>query len=180
MLDKQNDKLLVISDKALDSGSFSYNWDSIRYDESDTTYRDSAMRLWLNNYFVQNAFTYSEQQLIVDTQLADVPDTATDKAFLLSKEEAETYFPDSESRRALNTDYSYPHYKLKMNRMGWGVDYMHQHADWVLRANNTDECTAWFVWDYSTIYWSPGDISRGGSTGIYMIRPAMWLRVSDN
>lgn len=177
VLDKQGDKLLVISDKALDSSMFAYNRNWNGYGESDTIYQDSALRLWLNHYFVETTLTYSQRELIIDPQLPDVTDGKSDRAFLLSKEEAETYFPDSESRRALNTDYSYLHYKLKMNRMGWGVDSMHRHANWLLRANSGDEYTAWFVWDYSTIYWSPGDIAHAGSEEFYMIRPAMWLRI---
>lgn len=179
VLEKKDGKLLVISDKALDSGMFGYSEGWGGYDQSEITYQDSAMRQWLNHYFVGTAFSLSEQQFIINTQLPDMPDGTTDRAFLLSKEEAETYFPDSESRRALNTDYSYPHYKLKMNRMGWGVDATETYASWVLRTSvDNKPGQLYYVLDWKTIYWTPGDISDGGWVSAYhSIRPAMWLRI---
>lgn len=179
VLDKKDGKLLVISDKALDYISYSYEWDQAE----KSVWATSCSRGWLNNYFMQTAFTPAEQARI---SLSDIhtdpspgfdndpgPDTQ-DYVFLLSAQETERYFPTAESRRVLLSDYVHPHNKIRINRQGWGTNATRIHGDWGLRSPNKYGTFA-YILDYQTIYWTAGDIwyDGGGSEGD--IRPAMWI-----
>lgn len=179
VLDKKDGKLLVISDKALDYISYSYEWDQVE----ESVWATSCSRGWLNNYFMQTAFTPAEQARI---SLSDIhtdpspgfdndpgPDTQ-DYVFLLSAQETEQYFPTAESRRVLLSDYVHPHNKIRINRQGWGTNATRIHGDWGLRSPNKHGTFA-YILDYQTIYWTAGDIWYDGGGFEGDIRPAMWI-----
>ena len=179
VLDKKDGKLLVISDKALDYISYSYEWDQVE----KSVWATSCSRGWLNNYFMQTAFTPAEQARI---SLSDIhtdpspgfdndpgPDTQ-DYVFLLSAQETERYFPTAESRRVLLSDYVHPHNKIRINRQGWGTNATRIHGDWGLRSPNKYGTFA-YILDYQTIYWTAGDIWYDGGGFEGDIRPAMWI-----
>ena len=180
VLDKKDGKLLVISDKALDYISYCYKWEQVE----KSVWATSCSRGWLNNYFMQTAFTPAEQARI---SLSDIhtdpspgfdndpgPDTQ-DYVFLLSAQETEQYFPTAESCRVLLSDYVHPHLKAQFSRLGWGTDTTRIHGDWGLRSPDKYGTFA-YILDYQTIYWTAGDIwyDGGGSEGG---RPAMWVDV---
>ena len=179
VLDKKDGKLLVISDKALDYISYSYEWDQVE----KSVWATSCSRGWLNNYFMQTAFTPAEQARI---SLSDIhtapspgfdndpgPDTQ-DYVFLLSAQETERYFPTAESRRVLLSDYVHPHNKIRINRQGWGTNATRIHGDWGLRSPNKYGTFA-YILDYQTIYWTAGDIWYDGGGFEGDVRPAMWI-----
>ena len=179
VLDKKDGKLLVISDKALDYISYSYEWDQVE----KSVWATSCSRGWLNNYFMQTAFAPAEQARI---SLSDIhtdpspgfdndpgPDTQ-DYVFLLSAQETEQYFPTAESRRVLLSDYVHPHNKIRINRQGWGTNATRIHGDWGLRSPNKYGTFA-YILDYQTIYWTAGDIWYDGGGFEGDVRPAMWI-----
>lgn len=179
VLDKKDGKLLVISDKALDYISYSYEWDQVE----KSVWATSCSRGWLNNYFMQTAFTPAEQARI---SLSDIhtdpspgfdndpgPDTQ-DYVFLLSAQETEQYFPTAESRRVLLSDYVHPHNKIRINRQGWGTNATRIHGDWGLRSPNKYGTFA-YILGYQTIYWTAGDIWYDGGGFEGDVRPAMWI-----
>ena len=179
VLDKKDGKLLVISDKALDYISYSYEWEQVE----KSVWATSCSRGWLNNYFMQTAFTSAEQARI---SLSDIhtdpspgfdndpgPDTQ-DYVFLLSAQETEQYFPTAESRRVLLSDYVHPHNKIRINRQGWGTNATRIHGDWGLRSPNKYGTFA-YILDYQTIYWTAGDIWYDGGGFEGDVRPAMWI-----
>lgn len=179
VLDKKDGKLLVISDKALDYISYSYEWEQVE----KSVWATSCSRGWLNNYFMQTAFTPAEQARI---SLSDIhtdpspgfdndpgPDTQ-DYVFLLSAQETEQYFPTAESRRVLLSDYVHPHNKIRINRQGWGTNATRIHGDWGLRSPNKYGTFA-YILDYQTIYWTAGDIWYDGGGFEGDVRPAMWI-----
>ena len=179
VLDKKDGKLLVISDKALDYISYSYEWEQVE----KSVWATSCSRGWLNNYFMQTAFTPAEQARI---SLSDIhtdpspgfdndpgPDTR-DYVFLLSAQETEQYFLTAESRRVLLSDYVHPHNKIRINRQGWGTNATRIHGDWGLRSPNKYGTFA-YILDYQTIYWTAGDIWYDGGGFEGDIRPAMWI-----
>lgn len=179
VLDKKDGKLLVISDKALDYISYCYKWEQVE----KSVWATSCSRGWLNNYFMQTAFTPAEQARI---SLSDIhtdpspgfdndpgPDTQ-DYVFLLSAQETEQYFPTAESRRVLLSDYVHPHNKIRINRQGWGTNATRIHGDWGLRSPNKYGTFA-YILDYQTIYWTAGDIWYDGGGFEGDIRPAMWI-----
>ena len=179
VLDKKDGKLLVISDKALDYISYCYKWEQVE----KSVWATSCSRGWLNNYFMQTAFTPAEQARI---SLSDIhtdpspgfdndpgPDTR-DYVFLLSAQETEQYFLTAESRRVLLSDYVHPHNKIRINRQGWGTNATRIHGDWGLRSPNKYGTFA-YILDYQTIYWTAGDIWYDGGGFEGDIRPAMWI-----
>ena len=182
VLDKNDGKLLVISDKALDCVGSCYEWRQVE----KPVWATSCARGWLNNYFMQTAFTPAEQARI---SLSDIhtdpspgfdndpgPDTQ-DYVFLLSAQETEQYFPTAESRRVLLSDYVHPHLKMRVNRQGWGTDATRIHGDWVLRSPNKDGFFA-YILDYQTLYWTAGDIWYDSVGFEVDVRPAMWIEAS--
>lgn len=182
VLDKKDGKLLVISDKALDCVGSCYEWRQVE----KPVWATSCARGWLNNYFMQTAFTPAEQARI---SLSDIhtdpspgfdndpgPDTQ-DYVFLLSAQETEQYFPTAESRRVLLSDYVHPHLKMRVNRQGWGTDTTRIHGDWVLRSPNKDGFFA-YILDYQTLYWTAGDIWYDSVGFEVDVRPAMWIEAS--
>lgn len=78
---------------------------------SSLTWKDSEIRNWLNNGFYYEAFSLDEQTTIQNTKLftnrihESGTSTTEDKVFLLSQNEAETYFSNSESRKCEPTIY---------------------------------------------------------------------------
>ena len=102
VLEKQDDRILVVSSLILDIHS---------YDESDSdvvTWEKCSLRRWLNNTFINNAFNATERKLILEAEVpadkypdcdTDPGNATTDHIFLLSASEYLKYFTyDSISR----------------------------------------------------------------------------------
>lgn len=97
-----------------------YCLDAIPYHAGSNygSWENCTLRRWLNNSFINQAFTQEEQAIIASTHLSnpDNPDfdidggkDTVDRIFLLSYEEAVYYFPAQESRKAKPTDYCLAH-----------------------------------------------------------------------
>ena len=108
VLHKENSRVLVVSKRILDH--YKYN-DSLSY----VTWENCSLRKWLNETFLQTAFSSSEQKKIptVTVRADKNPYHSTnsgndtqDKVFLLSITEANTYFPDKKSASASLTAYA--------------------------------------------------------------------------
>lgn len=111
MLAKDGHRLLLIS---------RYGLDNVPYNtpREDTAWSECSLRRWLNNTFLNEAFTHEEQQYIIYLRItADTNpyskyrDTwqgseITDKVFLLSAKEARTYFKYDADRTCQATDYA--------------------------------------------------------------------------
>jgi hypothetical protein len=105
VLDIQDSKALIISDKILEKRA--YHSEAV-----DITWEHSDIREFLNSSFYETTFTEQEKAQIAQTNVVnnDSPeyDTSggngtTDKIFLLSIEEVNTYFTDDSSRIARDT-----------------------------------------------------------------------------
>ena len=99
---------LVISDYALDN---------VSYNEEDVniTWENSSIRKWLNETFINRAFTPDQRSKIIESRIANKDNAdydtkggnaTNDKMFLLSIEEANKYFNNDESRIAYPTPYA--------------------------------------------------------------------------
>ena len=101
----EGDKALVITEKVIDQVRFNQKY-------ADVTWADSILRGWLNDEFLNKAFTADEQAKIVATKVS-TPDNAKwgtkggddteDKVFALSIEELEQYIPEAADRKAKPT-----------------------------------------------------------------------------
>jgi len=104
VLDKKDGKLFVVSKYALDYQPFNKVYDTIPWEKC-------SLRSWLNNTFINTAFTSAEKNKIQTTKVvnednpywgSDGGKDTQDKVFLLSISEAAKYFglksnPESES-----------------------------------------------------------------------------------
>ena len=94
-----------------------YGLDSVTYHEKDTdiTWETCTLRKWLNETFLQAAFTPDEQKNIAQVWNVNLPNTeydipggnaTSDRIFLLSIDELGKYLPAPEDKYCKPTDYA--------------------------------------------------------------------------
>jgi hypothetical protein len=105
VLDVQGERALIISEDVLESRAYHSEWTEITWEHSD-------IRAYLNGEFY-NRFNSTDQNKIVETTVINSNNPThgtpggndtTDKIFLLSIDEAQTYFTDDASRIAVNAN----------------------------------------------------------------------------
>ena len=172
VLAKENNRVLVISDKALDCQE---------YNSSDTrvTWETCSLRTWLNTDFVNDAFSDGEKAMIpMVTVSADKnpqydtdPGNATeDKVFLLSNVEAKKYFTSDEARRCMPTDYAIS--KGVVTNSGY-IKGGKSTCSWWLRSPAVDQNCA------AVVYYG-GSADEYGFLVDYdssAVRPALWISI---
>ena len=108
VLEKNGYSCLLISKYALDCQKYN---DS----ETEVTWETCSLRKWLNEDFINKAFTSEEQSVVSDSTVNADRNTVfstssgnntTDKVFLLSIAEAEKYFSTDENGACSPTDYA--------------------------------------------------------------------------
>lgn len=163
VLAKKDNKLLVISQCALDCQLFNTKYENV-------TWENCTLREWLNEEFFNAAFSEGEKTMIhMVTVSADknpyyhtAPGNATqDKVFLLSITEANRYFKSDEARACVLTSYA------KKNGA-------YTKGGWWLRSPGHSQDVAVSV-NYG------GNIDSYGDTVIFnsnCVRPAMWIDLS--
>ena len=167
VLDVQNGKALVISKFALDCKPYNS-------EDKSVTWEHSSLREWLNNDFVNTAFSLTEQNMISVVKLSnsdnrnwtyDGNDTE-DKIFLLSINQAKNYFSSDAQRQCEPSAYAKEE-GVKISANG--------NCYWWLRSpGNKGTCAAVVDCD--------GDVYMQGyivNFNIYAVRPAMWIAVSS-
>lgn len=165
VLERDGNKALLIS-------KYCIEWLPFHNTFTEVGWKNSSIRSWLNNAFLNEAFTAQEKTSIISTQNIN-PDfyddsesernwlgTTTDRIFLLSSNEADKYFSSDSERKAEGTEYACN----KGDSASW---YW-----WLRSANNIKY--AGFV--------SEGELGYGEEVDRNMgIRPAMWIEInSDN
>lgn len=102
ILDKEDDKILVVSKYAIENKSYNDGY-------VDITWEKCTLRSWLNNEYLNSAFDSAEQSLIMNTKVTNADNKeygnpggndTTDKIFLLSIDEANKYFTSNNERKA--------------------------------------------------------------------------------
>ena len=161
-----------------------YGLDAHRFDASEYQGWDkSEMRSWLNSTFLNNAFTAKEQAAIVTTKVSTPSyngnsggaDTQ-DKIWLLSREEAATYFKNDEDQKAVPTKYA----------VAQGA-YQYDGSDSSCKLNGTGCCVWWLRSPgFSSINAACVDCSGSlfNFIGVYdtsddSVRPAFWLNLDS-
>ena len=172
VLAKEDNKILVISDKALDCKPYNQSRDYV-------TWETCSLRNWLNNDFINAAFTAEERAMIPTvTVSADMnpeyntnPGNATkDKVFLLSIVEAEKYFTSDEARKCVPTEYAISNGASTSDSYTKGGKAT---CLWWLRSPGFDQFIAAYV-----NYFGPA-LRYGRSVGNVSnsVRPAMWITI---
>ena len=172
VLEKIDNMALIISEKALDCKQYNTT-------EANVNWKNCSLRRWLNNTFLNEAFSSNEQARIKNTNVQankktsydTAPgDTTTDKVFLLSITEAEKYFLTDEERKCVPTEYA------KANGAYTSSSYTKGGVAtcwWWLRSPGNNQCCAAFVNLVGSVYYLGYDVRRNDAC----VRPAMWINL---
>ena len=174
VLEAKEGKVLIISKHALDCRPYSIAWTKI-------TWSVCAIRKWLNDTFLNKAFSSAERAMIADTIVrADKnpayktkPGHATvDKVFLLSIDEVNRYFGSDEARMCVPTAYAIA------------------NGAWTSDTYTKDGVATCYWWLRSPGYmqYNAADVISAGSVS-YMgssvsndcdgVRPALWINLGS-
>ena len=175
VLDVEGSKALVISKYALDRQP--YNASNI-----PVTWQQCTLRKWLNDSFLNTAFTAKHQELIPSVSVSadknpnfgtNPGNATTDKVFLLSIAEAEYYFTTDESRKSAPTAYA----KVQGAYMNDNIKTASGEATdcWWLRSPGSTQNRAAIV-HYSG---SASVFSYIVDSSIVAVRPALWLNLDS-
>ena len=155
VLEKDGDKLLLISNRSLDMKQFNEGYDQ------NVTWKNSTLRKWLNEEFIFEAFSKPEQDILVETVTAR--NGVKDKVSLLNYSETEKYFPGKNSRKVLPSEYA-----------AQQAFYVPWHEDgntwWWLREGKAELSIERVTPD--------GDVIGCMMTGSGFIRPIVWIDTS--
>ena len=137
------------------------------------------MRKWLNETFIENAFSEDEQSLICSTafsvdknQISDnsSENDSTDKVFLLSIAEANKYFDSNESRQCIPTDYAIA--QGAYTSLTYSIDGK-AACWWWLRSSGYYPYFAAYVYTGGSVTSNGYDVDNSG----YSVRPALWINL---
>ena len=158
VLKKSDSKALLISRYCLDRRQYHHEW-------TDITWENSDLRKWLNEDFLQSAFSKEEQKKIAVTKIAnegnskygtDGGNITEDRIFCLSIEEAKNLFESDEVRKC-----------------GF-VPKWWKFADscwWWLRSPGLDQDNAALVLEDGVISLNGSNVSQSSQA----LRPALWV-----
>lgn len=164
VLDKKDGKLLVISKYALDCKP--YNTEN-----EDITWENCTLRKWLNNDFINAAFTAGEQNMIPTVTVSadenpeyntDPGNATQDKIFLLSIPEVNRYFSSDDAMICKPTPYAAANNAYESDS---------GNCWWWLRSPGFFEDYAAFVYHY-------GGVNASGNFGNFgdnAVRPVLWI-----
>ena len=164
ILAKEDERILLISEYALDCQKYNKVWAGI-------TWENSTIRAWLNNEFLNEAFSEEERERIAvvtvnpdkNPKYQNNPGNATqDQVFLLSLPEAEHYFSSDEDRLCKPTDYAV---KRGAKRLDPGI------CAWWLRTPGCRQDSA------TQVGYGGSIVTVGGSVDFNQnaVRPALWI-----
>lgn len=160
-------KALLISQYALDCKRYNENI----YEEP--SWKKCILRKWLNNDFMNSAFSNTEQSLILLSEVTADKDPryntnqgydTDDKIFLLSVKEAEQYFKNDEDRKCAPTKFAVNNGAYQKEGQCW----------WWLRSLGRNSRLASFVY-------SDGSVHFGGHVYDvnFSVRPALWINLKS-
>lgn len=171
ILAKDDNKMLVISDKTIDCKPYHSSY-------GNTTWEECSLRRWLNDTFVNEAFTTEEQEKILTTNVTadanpdydtDAGNDTEDKVFLLSIEEANRYFKYDSERQCVSTEYA------KANgAYTYEIDGA-SNCFWWLRSQGGYSNKS------ASVVNSDGTVSKYGNAvddNRDCVRPAMWISLA--
>lgn len=164
--------------------------------DSSVTWESSAVRTWLSEQFFTQAFSESEQAVILTTTIGN-PDNPTfgslggadtaDNLFLLSSDEVSRYFSDDAARTIeYVTDETDVLYKLAIAKDSWGYsDQELAELESFLRSVILDKAdqTSWWLRSPERDANFAAAVLRDGSLGGWgvnldaAVRPAMWIKI---
>lgn len=195
VLKVENDRVLLTTLKGLDAQPFHTEYTPI-------TWHTCSLRKWLNEDFLNNAFTKEEQENILTTELpisknalyeAEPLESTEDKIFLLSDEEVESLFKNYVARQLLPTKYAISRgaspARIKLNEkemtLAQTTEPMKTTCWWWLRTNGgfkkTDktvkELDSYCSVEGITIYGEVNNYGYGVADIFIVPRASLWLKL---
>ena len=182
VLDKQQDKILVISEKVLDLRK--YNSEQIK----NTTWEVSTLREWLNSEFLDACFTKDEQMKIPSTFITGETSNKKsshnptyDKVFILSLLEAEKYFTDDTLKISTLTKYAESkksdYYFSASDNVGYYLRTLMIDSPYVAFSVNSKGEFGTTV-TRTSFSVTTNRVQRNVELG-YGVRPAIWIQAID-
>ena len=167
VLEVKDGKALVVSKYALDCKQYNTS-------NTDVTWETCTLRKWLNNDFINAAFSSYEKAMIptvtvsADKNSTNPGNATQDQVFLLSITEANKYFGSDSARQCKHTDYAFAN--------GAYVNSVNGNCGWWLRSPGVTQYSAHsaaYVHNSGGVYESGSDVDIGTSA----VRPAMWISI---
>lgn len=167
VLEVKDGKALVVSKYALDCKQYNTS-------NTDVTWETCTLRKWLNNDFINAAFSSYEKAMIptvtvsADKNSTNPGNATQDQVFLLSITEANKYFGSDSARQCKPTDYAFAN--------GAYVNSVNSNCGWWLRSPGVTQYSAHsaaYVHNSGGVYESGSDVDIGTSA----VRPAMWISI---
>ncbi|MBQ8595351.1 MAG: hypothetical protein IJ406_05310 [Oscillospiraceae bacterium] len=167
VLEKNENKILAVTKNCIDSMPINPKFGNISWEKS-------KIRKWLNGVFFDKVFTEKEKKMIVLSEIENPKNKiygktdgnkTKDRVFLLSIEEAESFFSSDEERIARATDFAVQN-GTKTDGEG--------NCIWWLRTSGIDSKRFAVVSNAGYIY----EIGTYADFGERGIRPAMWIDLS--
>lgn len=163
VLEKFDDKFLVISERGLDTQPYHRdNYNGV------TTWEKSTIRNWLNSYFYEEAFSDIEREQIISTNVENDDGTESDFSdyiFLLSSDEASKYIK--------NSAYWEEEIRCKpLDSIKEGDRYADdlEYGWWWLRDLTRSNTVAWRVSNKGNF-----ECDKKINADKGLVRPAMWI-----
>lgn len=174
VLAKEDNKILVISDKAIDCHQYNTSYKKV-------TWENCSLRKWMNGTFLNAAFSTEEQAQILSTNISadknskystNPGNATTDKVFLLSINEVNKYFSSAEARKCAPTAYA--------KAQGAGTSNICKTFKtasgeatcwWWLRSPGYTQLTAAYVRMDGSVGYGGNSVNLGNDC----VRPAMWI-----
>ncbi len=163
VLDILDDKALLITDEIIDAQGF------CQKDTENVTWETSDLRAWLNNDFIDTAFTEAEQLLICKTILDNGEhNTTIDKVFLMSEAEITSYYTDKGSLRAVVSARAKA---LGCSTIQSGHDFIGSY-----RLRDVKDGNKGLLTKYIDCY---GSVANCTTYELQGVRPAMWISLEE-
>lgn len=163
VLAKNNNRILIFARDSIEAMPFGE-------DGVNPSWSESGIRKWLNNEFLNSAFTIIEQQSIVPTDIKNYRSSqTTDKVFLLSNDEAREYFEDDYARIGLPTGHA----------ISSAESYIEDNTspDWLASSWWTRDPAGtgsiYIVNESGALLWEKSPQWPAG------VRPAMWIEITS-
>ena len=167
---EEDGKILVLSKYALDCQP--YNTEN-----TEVTWETSSVRKWINDYFIDAAFSKEEQEMIPTSVVTadkhsfygtSAGNDTSDKVFLLSLKETNKYLNHHNSmnlRKCSGTEYCIA--------QGAEQNYLGLCVWWLRSPGQTPDRAVCITND--AVFLNGSQVDTDG----YAVRPAMWLNADD-
>ena len=177
VLEREGNSLLLITNYALDCMPYKIRIKFYLFAKF-TTWETSSLRKWLNEEFLDKAFTKGEQKMIETTKVkveknleydTNRGEDTEDKVFLLSLQEAERYFACDEARQCKATAYAVTN--------GVHISKTNKYCSWWLRSSGSNNGV-----DNAASVFSDGSLDYFGydvRSGYIGVRPALRINLES-